>query len=96
MEKVRQTRQSTSTGHDVVLESSRMVTRLRLNPISMSMPATNTNSVPNGDENNDDSESEEEDNMRGFHKDDESIAGDDDVRDLNVDDLLHGYLLDNS
>ena len=33
--------------------------------------------------------------MRGIHKDDECITGDEDVRDFNVDDLLHGYLPDN-
>jgi hypothetical protein len=90
-----ETRQSTITGQDVVVESGRMVSRLRMNPILTSTPTTNNNFDLNENYNNDSSESEEEDNMRGFHKDDECITGDDvDVRDLNVDDLLHGYLPD--
>jgi len=90
MENSRETHQSTSTGQDVVVETGRMVSRLRMNPILMSTPTTNNNLDLNGNENNDSSESEEEDNMHGFHKDDECFTGDDDVRVLNVDDLLHG------
>ena len=47
MESDRETCQSTSTGHDVVMESSRMVTRLRMNPILTLTPATNNNLVQN-------------------------------------------------
>jgi len=90
MENSRKTRQSTSTGQDVVVETGRMVSRLCMTPILMSTPTTNNNLDLNGNENNDSSESEEEDNMHGFHKDDECFTGDDDVRVLNVDDLLHG------
>lgn len=95
MENSRETRQSTNSGQDVVVDTGRMVSRLRMNPILMSTPTTNNNLDLNGNENNDSSESEEEDNMHGFHKDDECFTGDDDVRVLNVDDLLHGYLPDN-
>ena len=77
MENSRETRQSTNSGQDVVVDTGRMVSRLRMNPILMSTPTTNNNLDLNGNENNDSSESEEEDNMHGFHKDDECFTGDD-------------------
>ena len=50
------------------MESSWVVTRLRMNLIMTSTPATNKNLLLNGDGYNDASESEEEDNMHGFTK----------------------------
>ena len=74
------------------------MTRLRHNPISTLMTPTNANPVSHqiGGNDNDESNSEEDNDLRGFHNDDELFVGDNVSKCLDVDDLLHRYLPDSS